>query len=211
MDDRVLALCELSNDLLYHKIPLEKLPYYVDNSLAAGRTAAEEFKGREIKQLYRENKIEIEYFDKSSERFGVSFRGQSTMSKKGCKVELYRSSVKELARHSCFNNEKVLDYETALQVHLAHEFFHFLEYQRDKFVSDQLDTIQTMKLLFFTRTVHINRCSEIAAHAFAEVMIGLPVLPNFYDYLYLMDTAKMTQKSFDAMIENNGKILSQYD
>ena len=37
MEDRILAMCELSNDLLFHKIPRERLGYYVDASLEAGR------------------------------------------------------------------------------------------------------------------------------------------------------------------------------
>ena len=207
MDDRVLALCELSNDLFYHKISAEKLPYYIDSSLTAGQSAADEFQNRDIEQLYREYAIAIQYYEKSSERFGVTFRGQSVMSEKGCSVELYRASIQELSRHSRYQNEKMLSYETALQVHLAHEFFHILEYKRGGFVSEQLEPVQTLKLPFFTKTAHINRCSEIAAHAFAKQMLGLPVLPNFYDYLYLIDTGKISQSNFDAMLEKNRKLF----
>jgi len=209
MDDRALALCELSNDLLYQKIPREKLAYYVDNSLLAGKTAAAEFAGQDLLQLYAKNNIRIAYYDKSGERFGVTFRAQTTMSKKECKVELFRASVNELASHSRFQGKNMLNYQAALDVHLAHEFFHFLEYKRGQFVSAQLDRIQTLTLPFFTRYAHISRCSEIAAHAFAKELLGLPVLPNFYDYLYLIDLKKTTQKDFDAMYDSNCKILYQ--
>ena len=40
MDDRILAMCELSNDLLFQKIPPERMAYYVDGALEAGRAAA---------------------------------------------------------------------------------------------------------------------------------------------------------------------------
>ena len=208
MDDRTLALCELSNDLLYHKIPPEKIPYYVDQSLLAGETAAADYAGRDILRLYEENSIRIEYYEKCSERFGVTLRGQTTMSKSECKVELFRASVNELASHSYFHGEKLLDYQMALHVHLAHEFFHFLEYKSGQFVSAKLDKIPSLTLPFFTRYAHISRCSEIAAHAFAKNFLGLPVLPNFYDYLYLINNKKMTQKSFDDLYDNKCKILS---
>ena len=132
-----------------------------------------------------------------------------SMSKKECKVELFRASVNELASHSRFQGKNMLNYQAALDVHLAHEFFHFLEYKRGQFVSAQLDRIQTLTLPFFTRYAHISRCSEIAAHAFAKELLGLPVLPNFYDYLYLIDLKKTTQKDFDAMYDSNCKILYQ--
>lgn len=207
MDDRVLALCELSNDLLYHKIPQEKLSYFIDSSLLAGKTTADEFKNCNIESLYKEYDIAIRYYEKSSERFGVTFRGQSVMSKKECSVELYRLSIQELSRYSGYQDQMMLSYEMALQVHLAHEFFHILEYKRGAFVSEKLEQIQTFKMPFYTKNVHINRCSEIAAHAFAERMLGLPVLPNFYDYLYLIHMGKITQNAFDDMLENNRKIL----
>lgn len=209
MDDRVLAFCELSNDLLYHKIPPEKLSYYVDSSLIAGKAAADEFRNCNIEQLYRDYDVAIQYYEKSSARFGVTFRGQSVMSKNGCSVELYRESIQELARHSSFQNEKMLSCEKALQVHLAHEFFHILEFKRDSFVSMKLEPIQTVTLPFFTKVAHVSRCSEIAAHAFAEQMLQLPVLPNFYDYLYLIDTGKMSWEAFNVMMERNRNLLLQ--
>ena len=51
MEDRILAMCELSNDLLFHKIPRERLGYYVDAALEAGRSAATCFSGRSIREL----------------------------------------------------------------------------------------------------------------------------------------------------------------
>ena len=57
MDERVLALCELSNDMLFHKIPREQLPFYVDESLKAGRETARTLAGRDVLELYRESGI----------------------------------------------------------------------------------------------------------------------------------------------------------
>lgn len=61
MEDRILAMCELSNDLLFHKIPRERLGYYVDASLEAGRSAAKCFSGRSIRELYEEYGIAIRH------------------------------------------------------------------------------------------------------------------------------------------------------
>ena len=146
MDDRVLALCELSNDLLFHKIPRE-----------------------------------------------------SVMEEARCEVVVYQDSIRELAAHSAWEGRSLTP-EQALDVHLAHEFFHIWEYRERRSIAEELEPVVSMSFLGLRRRVHINRCGEIAAHAFAKELLGLPFLPNFYDYRYLIDTGAMTQADMDHLI-----------
>jgi hypothetical protein len=207
--DEVLALCELSNDLLYQKIPKTKLTYYIKESLNLGKIAAELYQGQDIRKLYEENQIEVEYIKASTKTYGVSFRAQVEMDKKHTKVMIYEGSIGELSKNSGFQGRKPLTYEKALQIHLCHEFFHYLEYTKEDFVSDKLDTIVTMKLPFYTKKVHINRCSEIAAHAFAKQLLGLEELPNIYDYYYLINSGKMKKSSLEEMLQNYEQQLAE--
>lgn len=206
MDDRVLALCELKNDLLFHKIPREELSTYVDSSLAAGRDAAAAFAGLDIEELYREHGICISYAGSGKQSYGVILRGQVTMSARECAVEVYRESIEELSRHSTWEGRS-LTYDEALHVHLAHEFFHFWEYKSGGAVSERLPGVETFSFLGLRRTARINRCSEVAAHAFAKELLGLPCLPNLYDYLYLIDTGKMERAAFDRLISEMAALL----
>lgn len=208
MDDRVLALCELSNDLLYAKIPRERLAYYVDESLSRGAGAAHEFSGHDIHELYRKNRIAIEYSEAGNSSYGVILRGQAVLSKTECKVELYRASIEELARHSIYDGALALDYESALKVHLSHEFFHWLEYSRNAPVPEGLEGVTSFSFLGFQRKSRINRCSEIAAHAFAKELLSLPFLPNLYDYMYLMDTGKLLPGQFEGLLKNMELLLA---
>lgn len=205
--DEVLALCELSNDLLYQKIPKEKLAYYISESLTIGKETADEFVNRDILDLCDENKIEIEYIRESKKTYGVSFRAQVEMDKKHTKIFLYEGSIRELAKNSGFTGRKALTYEEALKIHLSHEFFHYLEYTKNKFVPDRLEEIVTMRFLTFARKARIQRCSEIAAHAFAKELLGLKELPNVYDYSYLINSGKMKKDSFNGMLKENEAIL----
>lgn len=208
MDDRVLALCELSNDMLFHKIPQAQLPQYVDESLAVGKEAAQALAGRDILDLYRESGIAIQEKPSGKGQFGVILRGQATLSKEGCQVEVYQESIQALADHSGGAGEPPLSFEEAFRVHLAHEYFHFLEYQRGKTVAEELPDVVTLTFLGFQRKAKINRCSEVAAHAFAQTLLGLPHLPNLYDYRYLLDTGAMTQEAFEGLI---GKMEAALD
>jgi hypothetical protein len=58
-----------------------------------------------------------------------------------------------------------------------------------------------VKLLTFTRKARIQRCSEIAAHAFAKELLGLKELPNVYDYIYLVNSGKMKKDYFAGMLK----------
>ena len=199
VNDRILALCELSNDLLYGKIPADRTAYYIDSSLEAGRAAAREYAGTDIRELYRTNEIQIQYCQENKSTFGVVLRGQTVMGKEEVKVELYSASIESLAKNSRIYNSQPVDYNTALNIHLAHEFFHFLEYKKKSFVSEELDSVVIMKLFGLRRRARINRCSEIAAHAFAKELLHLPYLPNLYDYAYLVNTGKMKQEDLSAL------------
>lgn len=206
MDDRLLAMCELSNDLLFHKIPPQRLAYYVDRSLQAGRECARLFAGTPVQKLYEQYGLSIHYSGNGKHGYGVILRGQSVMGPDGCSVEVYQDSIRELAAHSAWEGT-VLSPAEALNVHLAHEFFHIWEYREGRSIVEELEPVTTLTLLGLRRTAHISRCGEIAAHAFAKALNGLLFLPNFYDYLYLIDTNQMTSAAFQSLTERMDALL----
>ena len=211
MDTRVLALCELSNDLLYHKIPKQQLSFYVDESLRMGTAAALAFKGRPVEALYEENRIEICCREDGKGAFGMAYRGQITLAKEGCSVMMFESSVRELADYSHSggrdNGIRPVDYKLAKEIHLAHEFFHFLEFESHGYVAKLLPEVVTLELFGWQRKASVNRCSEVAAHAFAKEFLSLEVLPNFYDYRYLINVGKMTEAAFEEMAAKYENLL----
>lgn len=206
--DEVLALCELSNDLLYHKIPEEKLLYYIRESLREGKEAAMIYQGLDIQELCKENKIEIAYIKESKKSYGVSFRAQTEMDNKHCKIWIFEGSIRELSKNSSSNGRKGITYEEALNIHLAHEFFHYLEYSKEGFIADKLEPILRINLPFLKKKAQLLKCSEIAAHAFAKELLGLSELPNIYDYLYLIHTGQMKENEFLNIINNHEIRLS---
>lgn len=211
ISDEALAMFELSNDLLFGKIPENRYAYYVESSLHLGREAAKKVidgnAEKNIFQLYEKAGIAITYQEESGKNYGVSFRAQSEYGKDGsANVMIYRQSISDLVMDggSCELNE-----EKALEVHLAHEYFHYLEYHseeiKDKetmvfyncgFISDYLEPVELSRIFGRRRTAGILRCSEIAAHAFAKELTGLTVLPNYYDYVYLMKKGKICEADF---------------
>ncbi|MFV0343561.1 MAG: hypothetical protein ACK5JH_11870 [Anaerocolumna sp.] len=200
--DEVLALCELSNDLLFHKIPEEKIMYYIRESLKAGKEEAILYKGADIQKLCKEHNIEVEYIKESKKTYGVSFRAQTEMDQKHCKIWIFEGSIKELSKHSHSMGRRGISYDEALNIHLSHEFFHYIEFKKENFVGEKLEPIVRINLPFLKKKGIIQRCSEIAAHSFAKELIGLNELPNIFDYLYLIKEGQMKEKEFNKMINS---------
>ncbi len=206
--DEVLGLCELTNDLLYQKIPKQEILYYIQESLKQGYVAAQEYKGLDILEVCKKNKIEIAYIKENKKMYGVSFRAQVEMSEKQTKIWIYKGALRDLAQSSSYEGRKKIDYEDALRIHVCHEYFHYLEYQQKRFVSESLPDVITFQLLGMKRRAKINRCSEIAAHAFAKEILELEELPNIYDYFYLINSKQMKAKQFEDMVGSYNSILN---
>ena len=207
--DEVLGLCELTNDLLYHKIPKDKVSLYIEESLEIGKSAAQAYKGMDIIEVCKESGVEIQFLKESKKTYGVSFRAHVEMSQKQTKIWIYEGSLDDLAKNSKFAGRKSISYQDALRIHLSHEFFHYLEFKQDRFVSAILPKIVPFQVFGLKIERSINRCSEIAAHGFAKELLQLEELPNIYDYIYLINSGQMKQEHFFDMIRSYEKILEK--
>lgn len=227
ISDQVLAMFELANDLLYGRIPKDRYGYYTGEALRLGREAAAACRGAtaacqeaadgrlddgDIYSMYEKAGIEILYQEQGGTNYGISFRAQTEFGKDGsAKVLIYRGSIAALAAKSGeLDADLRLDEDQALRVHLAHEYFHYLEENGliraeggnlgsgSSYVPDLLEPVELPRILGRRRKAGVLRCSEIAAHAFAKELLGLPVLPNYYDYTYLIAEGKLGKEEFLA-------------
>jgi hypothetical protein len=190
MDDRVLALCELSTDLLFNKIPKDRLAYYVDSSLEAGRIDGDKHIGADFLELAQSQGIGIVMKPRVKSAYGVMLRGMAIFGPKGSSIEVHEDSLEEMSLHCG------LDRNSCLQLHLVYEYFHYLEFTSGQSVSERLESVETFRIFGLSRKAKINKCSEVAAHAFAKTSLGLPWLPNGYDYMYLIGAGKMKEEVF---------------
>ncbi len=202
LSDRTLAYAELKNDLLFQKIPKDKINYYVDDSLFLGKNKAKKYLEKDLKKLCEDNGVKIEIVKKSGTFYGVKFRAEISFSKKENIIKIYENSLIDLM-NTCnkveFFKEK-LSYEDVFNMHLAHEFYHFLEYKENKQTNKLLDHVTLMNFGFLKRKASIIKCSEIAAHSFSKEILGANFLPNIYDYLYLIKLDKISLKDFRKMV-----------
>ena len=167
-DDRFLAYLELRKDTFFHKIPTEKIRYYIDGALAYGKQLA----------------VTVDFVDSSElcDRLGVTVikeitgktetvRGTLELVKNKKTIRMYQQSLRQVARD---HNITLAQLEEAV---LLHELFHLLE-EQTRSTTEQLERIETMQFLGFKRTAAVRQTREIAAHAFVKERMQLPFLPN---------------------------------
>lgn len=179
-DDRFLAYLELRKDTFFHKIPTEKIRYYIDGALAYGKQLA----------------VTVDFVDSSElcDRLGVmvikeitgkteTVRGTLELVKNKKTIRMYQQSLRQVARD---HNITLAQLEEAV---LLHELFHLLE-EQTRSTTEQLERVETMQFLGFKRTAAVRQTREIAAHAFVKERMQLPFLPNYWDYSWEVEDTR---------------------
>ncbi|GAB6991782.1 hypothetical protein [Paenibacillus pini] len=204
LSDEMLAYAELTQDPLFHKIPKDQISYYVESSLDQGRQMGAHYAGISVRECCKREGLAFEITSKSGTFHQVSFRAQIDFAKKPPEIVIYSSSLVEMqqALETLLGREESPDIDELIDIHLAHEFFHYLEYKSGHFTNELLKPIDVFKLGFYTKRSSVVKSSEIAAHAFCKEMMGLPYLPNLLDYVYLIENKQMSLEQFKSISIN---------
>ncbi|OJG24198.1 hypothetical protein RU95_GL001287 [Enterococcus avium] len=162
----------MRKDTFFHKIPTEKIRYYIDGALAYGKQLA----------------VTADFVDPSElcDRLGVmvikeitgkteTVRGTLELAKNKKTIRMYQQPLRQIAHD---HNITLAQLEEAV---LLHELFHLLE-EQTRSTTEQLERVETMQFLGFKRTAAVRQTREIAAHAFVKERMQLPFLPNYWDY-----------------------------
>lgn len=199
-DDRVPAWLELEQDPVFSHLSPGQRRWYVERALAIGLEQATPHRGRDAATLAMELGARVKVADGENRFAGMVTRAEHDAAE-GV-ITLYSPSVQQVTGLLA---QVLPEPWTLLQVqglHIAHELFHHLEVTRIGPVHEQLPPVVTFRLgrLWQTRT-HARRCREIAAHAFAKELLGLPFLPNAVDWLILIATKKWSEAALLAALE----------
>ena len=199
LTDEILSLLELKEDSLFHKIPKNRIKYYIEESINIGKKAALQYKNEDIESLLGKNGVELIIKEKSPTK-NLDIRGEIIFDKKEKKIIIYKDSIDQIIetlKESSFNVTKGQIYK----IHLAHEFYHFLEYSNNKNTNDQLNKIEVNILgNVIKRRATILKTREIAAHAFCKELVNLKFHPKILDYVYLVESEKINLIEFKSYI-----------
>lgn len=201
--DSILGLMELKRDPLFRRIPEDRVREYVDRSLKFGKSEAAEKKHRPIRYWLEQEGISVETDESSGSMFGTVLRAQIDWTGTVPRIRVYRDSMNQLAEAASAYPEAfgTLTPGTAEDIHLAHEYYHWLEYRSGRFTADRLESVDKLRWGPFSLKASVRQSGEVAAHAFAQSLLDLPHMPNLLDYLYLLRQGEWEWRTFEREME----------
>lgn len=210
LGDGALALAELERDPVFHKIDPGKYGYYLTRSLAMGREAAERLRGQDIRVLLEQAGVHFQLAASAGTgTFKVALRAQLDWGGKVPQITVFRESLRQLqaAAAATVGALGPVTFDGIVDIHLAHEYYHFLEYRSGRFTNELLDPVEALRIGPFRRKATVLQTSEIAAHAFCKELLGLPFLPSLLDHIYLMQTGEIKMEQFVENVKKWKAIL----
>lgn len=199
-DDRIPAYLELEQDVVFpHLTPAQRLRY-VDFALDAGRREAAPHRGTPVAELCRRWGARLVIRESENRIAGLTVRAEHD-TRTGT-ITLYQPSIAQVCELLNRSLPEPWTGQQVIDLHTAHELFHHLESTRIKPVHEQLPPVVTFRLGRFWETKsRARRCREIAAHAFAKELLGLPFLPNAVDWLLLLSLNKWSVDELEAALQ----------
>ncbi|WP_261806811.1 hypothetical protein [Lapidilactobacillus luobeiensis] len=202
IEDQTLAYNELKQDWLFEKISRKEIPKILAQALEKGAVPGERFQRVDIREVINKANISVEFSDKSGLFFKTRYRAQMELSDKKRLITIYNQSIEDF--HAMMPDISI---EKIIRIHLAHEYFHFLEHDEQSAINEEVGQITYREGLFNHRST-IVKASEIGAHMFAKTTLGLSNFPTYYDFQYLVAKKKMSQPELDTYMNQLQSELS---
>ncbi|TGY43389.1 hypothetical protein E5347_00855 [Clostridium sartagoforme] len=206
LNDEILSFLELKEDIVFHKIPKNKIRYFLNEASNIGRKEAKKYKDITLEKLLKDNGVEV-IIEETCPTKKLDIRGEIIFDKKEKKITIYKNSIDQLYKSLNESGFKV-SREKVYQIHLAHEFYHFLEFKNKKNTNELLEKVETISIGPIKRKSSILKTREIAAHSFCKELLNLKFHPKLMDYLFLIETKKVDKNDFKRYItELNNEYL----
>lgn len=199
LNDEILSLLELMEDSLFHKIPKEKIKYYINESIQIGKNLANEYSNKDIGSLLKNHGVEL-VIKECCESKKLDIRGEIIFDKEEKQIIIYKNSIDQIIE-TLKKHELSISRKEVYNIHLAHEFYHFLEYSNNDNTNYKIDKIEIGLGRFIKRKATILKTREIAAHAFCKKILNLKFHPKLLDYIYLLENKKINLIEFKKYIK----------
>lgn len=204
MNEKKIALLELRRDPLFHNIPSSQYKEYIEKSINMGKNLAKKYKGSDIKELYKEHDIKISYSKNKNRIKNFQLRAEFIQKENSNEVVIYINSLYQLveAWNKVFSRQAEITYSEVENIHLAHEFHHFLEYNIYSPVDKQLEPIIVKNIFGKKKKHYIRQCSEIASHSFAKELLHLNYFPTLLDLTFLYSNDELDSDIASELFES---------
>ena len=203
--DMAMSLAELKEDNLFSKINEEFISNYLGKSMNIGIMAAEnlrsQYKDNNIREICRDKGIKINLIEGSQKLKFVRIRAEYFHHKR--QLNIYVNSIRNM-KEQFQSLDMGIDIEklNIIDIHIAHELFHFLEYEEIGLTNERLESVDISNVFNKKRVSTVLKTREIAAHMFCKKILNLDIHPKWMDYLYLLGVKEITYKELKQYLIN---------
>lgn len=208
ISDEIMAYCDLKEDSMFSRI--ENIECYVRESFAIAEKIAKQYENRNLEAILQQFHVQICYHedsDKNEIKFS-KIQSQIYYEKERRIIDVYLPCIQEKLEVLKQYGYQI-SLEELLKIHLAHEFYHFYEFEYDKRTYEMLPEVNYRILYVINRRAAVHRTSEIAAHRFAQVITRAPLHPKSMDYMYLIKKGIYRENEVFQIFKNARKALQE--
>lgn len=169
------ALLDLKQDKYYSLLNNYEVNTYIKQAILDGKSKAIYYKDKDLVVELNKNDIELIYSDENSSYDNLTIYGRTIVTNNKITIELFNRAIKE-KQNKLISNGIDISFEELLRLHLAHEFYHALEYKENH---DNYFVYQ--KILCFKVKRKLKALNEIAANSFAYYYLDEKIIPQSTD------------------------------
>ncbi|WP_307739402.1 hypothetical protein [uncultured Parolsenella sp.] len=204
-----LAMLDLMRSPLFGRLAATDAAWLALAAVQLGEGRAEKYAGADLEAELRREGVEVRRLDCDPPglRAGWRLMAQTTFGGDRCRIDLYGGQLAEktcaLVECGCHVGRDEVE-----RLHLAHEFFHVLEFWEGITADERLGPVRARRpfgLGWARRRVASAR--EAAAHAFARVHAGICVAPELTDYAVLVHEGGRTMDDVRRQLARAGAAL----
>lgn len=179
LTDCAWSLMELWEDPLSGYLKPEQYAAYVLPAMADGKQAAAGMTIERIKENLKEWGVQAVLVKEGNP---IQVHAQTLWNHGVLKVELFETVMTQIGRLLETAGIAMTEQEIT-DLHLAHEYYHCVEYLQDRMISRRLEPVFYRTMGVIRRKGYVSRTREIAAHMFAREVCAFPFHPKCLDLL----------------------------
>lgn len=206
ISDEIMAYCDLKEDPMFSKIANKDI--YIRGSVAIANKVASLYENKDLVGILRQHHVQINYHEdsKANDMLFSQIQSQIYYEKNRKIIDIFLPCIIEkIDALQAYGYE--ISLEELLKLHIAHEFYHFYEYEYNSRTYELLPKVDYRMLHVIHRKASVHRSSEIAAHRFAQVITKAQLHPKLMDYLYLIKKETYQENEVCEIISNIAETL----
>lgn len=205
--DKVMALMDLQEDPCFSRVSADMMDSFISTNLDIAVNAALElrkkFPDKSPIDIAKEKGAIVNIIDREFRVMKVQYRSEIYF--EGREINIVKPSIKLM--HEQLKSYIDLSLEKLIEIHVAHELYHLIEYLENRATPDLLPEVVTLRILKYEKKTKILKSSEVAAHAFSKELLKLPFNPKLLDYLYLIQINEIYEEDFIKHLIKLNKIM----